>query len=440
MTTSSKYGLSQGISSARVGDIAIGVYVFAAVALEDGSSAAKIARFILVASALIETTAKPVKGNLVIWWQLCFVGYAALSIFWAFSSDNAQQMALTLAINAMCIIALTYLIIDDAARVRLFLVCLMIAPTLLMIRIGAQHGLLAYVQSREAGNTNANIVGIVGAFGFGLASLNATRSVLLSPWIGRLFVLSNILVVAFSASRKAITMVALIVILFSLLNNQNGALRRVLKVATAAILGLMGYWLIMNVAPLYTLIGHRMDTMLNSFRGTGEVDSSTTTRLSLIEKGLRWFEERPWFGHGGDNFRTLMATYYPHELALYAHNNFVEILVNFGIFGFVLFYWMYARIIITGIKHRRDLNPIQSMALSLMITLFVMEYGSIDYFNKILMAFVAVAWVAVCTNTLSENREGSSESEKFRRLHLQGHAGRTFTNKSTTPATFGVDL
>lgn len=105
-----------------------------------------------------------------------------------------------------------------------------------------------------------------------------------------------------------------------------------------------------------------------------------------------------------------MEAYYPGQTAFYAHNNFVEILVNFGIVGFLLFYWLYAVIILVGLRKMSSMVPTQAMLLALLVTLLLMEYGQVDYYNRFFMAFVAIAWVAVCTRTLDAENEVPTRS------------------------------
>lgn len=397
------YGLKDRMLSVRFADVSIASYIVLSVVYDDGSTPAKVARVLLVASAVFESTVKPLRANLVQLWQALFVIYSATSIFWAFSGDRAQQMALTLLINAVCIVSLVYLVEGDPARLRLSLVCFMIAPIVLMARIAVDNGLFVFITAREAGDTNANIIGMTAAFGFGLAYMSWSQSALVSRWFAGVALAGNIAVAALSASRKAVIMVALIVLLFSLLNSSFRGLRRVLRIVTAGVLGVAGYFLLMNFAPLYDLVGHRMETMMNGFLSSGEVDASTSTRFSLIERGVGWFREAPWIGHGVDNFRALMAMYYPREFSYYAHNNFVELLVNGGVVGLVAFYWLYVVIIVRGFKLRSAFNSTQSMILTLMVTLILIEYGAIDYYSRIFMAFVGLAWVALCTDTGREN-------------------------------------
>tara|TARA_B100000945_G_scaffold259294_1_gene217180 strand:- start:995 stop:1921 length:927 start_codon:yes stop_codon:yes gene_type:complete len=59
-------------------------------------------------------------------------------------------------------------------------------------------------------------------------------------------------------------------------------------------------------------------------------------RYALGQDALRLFFEKPIFGWGGDGFR-----YYNKVDFTYSHVNFLELLVNYGLIGFLLFYSMY---------------------------------------------------------------------------------------------------
>lgn len=367
------------------------------VSFDDGTFPVQFARVLLVGAAVFELVVKRLSANLVLWWQLLFVIYVASSISWAYDATTAHEVTRTVLINAICVIALVYLVVDDPPRVRLFFISLMLAPALLMGRVALTHGPLAFLDERAAGATSANIVGMVAAVGACIAYLAVSQGVL----VGRAFASSmlavNLLIVLLSASRKALMFVALAIILFAWFNRRSGGVPRIVKVGAALGLGLVGYWLLMNIESLYELAGNRIETMIHGFLGTGVVDASTTTRLGLIEKGLGWFQERPLTGHGAGGFTPLMAASYPGLVAEYAHNNFVELLVNGGLIGFLLFYWIYAVVIITGLKRSSRLDGLQAMMLSLVLTLLVMEYGLVDYYNRIFTALVAVAWIVVCT-------------------------------------------
>ncbi|MGD8189489.1 O-antigen ligase family protein [Brevibacillus ginsengisoli] len=61
-------------------------------------------------------------------------------------------------------------------------------------------------------------------------------------------------------------------------------------------------------------------------------NTSGTTRLAMIEEALAVWVEHPYFGVGIDQFR-VVGTY-----GTYSHNNYAEMLADFGLFGTLLFY------------------------------------------------------------------------------------------------------
>ncbi len=77
------------------------------------------------------------------------------------------------------------------------------------------------------------------------------------------------------------------------------------------------------------------------FEGGG---SSIGGRKELIEKGYTLFWSHPFTGHGLDTFRHLSG------LGVYAHNNFVELAVNGGVIGLILFYAMHYKALVYSIS------------------------------------------------------------------------------------------
>jgi O-antigen ligase len=60
--------------------------------------------------------------------------------------------------------------------------------------------------------------------------------------------------------------------------------------------------------------------------------SSDNVRLNMMQKGLDLFLNKPVFGYGHDGFR------FNSGYGVYSHNLYVEILVNYGVMGFICFF------------------------------------------------------------------------------------------------------
>jgi len=67
-----------------------------------------------------------------------------------------------------------------------------------------------------------------------------------------------------------------------------------------------------------------------------EVAFTDFHRYALAQDGLRLFFERPIFGWGANGFE-----YFNNVDKTYSHINFLELLVNYGVIGLILFYSMY---------------------------------------------------------------------------------------------------
>jgi O-antigen ligase len=190
--------------------------------------------------------------------------------------------------------------------------------------------------------------------------------------------------------------IGLVVLLLVLLDSsQKGALGKVGKIALGVLAVLCGVSLIMNVPFLYELVGVRIEGMLNGFMETGgDVDSSAKTRMNLVKYGMSWFAERPAFGFGGDNFRALMSMYYPKETAYYAHNNYVEMLVSYGLVGTIVYYTMPVILLLKGLRYHRRLFLPYLILLCLVICMLVMDYGMVEYYSRNSQMFIALVWAA----------------------------------------------
>ena len=133
--------------------------------------------------------------------------------------------------------------------------------------------------------------------------------------------------------------------------------------------------------PMFETIRIRTEQGINSIMGKGSGDESTRQRLSYIRNGFNLFKSRPIHGYGADNFAIASGT------GTYAHNNFTEVMVDFGAVGFLLYYAMY---IIAFNRLRKNSNTYSKFLFVLFVVYIFMETAVVTYFDKlqwILFAF-----------------------------------------------------
>ena len=140
------------------------------------------------------------------------------------------------------------------------------------------------------------------------------------------------------------------------------------------------FYTIMNVPALYDVIGQRMENLIY-FIETGQKlreGGAEDLRETMIEIGWHAWPESPLLGHGFDSFK-----YYNVQVTgrfFYSHNNFIELLYNLGIIGFIVYYWFYIKMIITG-WDERNYKPQYAtyFAIALFISMLFYETGAINY-------------------------------------------------------------
>lgn len=401
----------------RIADLTLVVYMVCVTAFSSGSLPVQAARVFLVCGAITELKREkyiPTKFEL---WQLLFVAFVAASSLWAFDEGNAKGIASTVLINAACMICLVYILRCNPRRIPLLLVCMAVAPIFLMFNVISTDGLMAFSESRGTENFSANTVGMTAAFGVCLAGFCYFEKEVLPRSISFCIAAIDLAIVVLSASRKAILMVILAVSVYILLKSRGNGMKALARLMIALLLVLAGYYLIMNVPFLYDMVGYRIESMIVGFLGGEGSDASTSTRMGLIEHGMEFFQMSPIIGHGGANFSALDAVYFRANAGYYAHNNFVEILTDYGAVGFILYYWMYVLLISTSLRRIRRASSLQIMVLALLVTLLVMEYGFVSYYDRFFQVFIAFAFCVLIACPISLAKEKVSSLRSSHRMN-----------------------
>lgn len=384
----------EALRSLRVSDICLVFYAIASIAFDDGSLISQLSRVAIVAGTFTELGKTRFRFTGYHAWLIVFAGIVFASRWWAFDSSSAAEIFTTVLYNLVCLACVAFLIYRDKRRIRLVMACMVVAPLILEARVIGTAGIFAFVGHRGTDSISANTVGMFSAFGlfFAYGFYRENKNV---GWL--LLVLTNLFVSLLSASRKAIMIIALVALLLVILDSESrDAFGKFAKVAVVVALVLLGAVLVMNVPFLYGLVGVRMEGMINGMLGSGAtVDASTRTRMNLVEYGIEWFSSRPIIGYGADNYRALMAAYHPGQTAYYAHNNYIELLVSYGLVGTVVYYFLYAKMAVTGLLNRKEMTFLGLTTLSLVVGLLVMDYGMVEYYSRDAQLFLALAWAVL---------------------------------------------
>jgi putative inorganic carbon (HCO3(-)) transporter len=138
---------------------------------------------------------------------------------------------------------------------------------------------------------------------------------------------------------------------------------------------------------------------------------SVLHRTALTKMCLSMFIDRPFFGHGINTFMSIYENY-PRDFAFkavsYAHNSYLQIAVETGIFGLLTFLWMIAALFISSLKDisRREEATIRVIQIGLTAGLIAYLIHSLVESNlyalQLAVLFYYVLGVAISIQGIKE--------------------------------------
>lgn len=137
-----------------------------------------------------------------------------------------------------------------------------------------------------------------------------------------------ILIVGFSGSRQGLVWIFLACAFIGAYYFRKKLIAGVLLSIPAAIVGLVGFM----IAFRDTTIVDRILRLFDARRQALDPERSVEGRLMMIERGIELWQTSPFWGIGNEGFRVMSG------FMTYSHNNYIEILTNYGIIGIALYY------------------------------------------------------------------------------------------------------
>lgn len=382
-------------------DLILVFYTFVIVVTNEGSMLMKIARALLFFTFIISLIKrKQIILNQYIIWLLAFCIFSFASTFWAQDLMLAKSMTKTLIINLICMYSYLYLLNSNIDKIDLVLNCLIISSLFLGVRVLISAGPFAYFNARIAAGISGNTLGICSAFAASICIFYILNSK--NKFYYSLLFAMNILIMILSSSRKAIICCAIPILILYIFNKsrKNNILKIMIRLTVAFLVIILIYEALMNISFLYETVGNRIQSMLLGFSGdSSSIDSSSKTRFNLIIWGLEWFKNKIWIGYGIDNYRAVLTYFHPdYPITFYAHNNYVELLVDLGVIGTLIYYYIYICIIYKGITKFKSLNDLQLLFLGILFAILFSEFGLVSYFDRYTQILLLITWVVFYRN------------------------------------------
>lgn len=378
--------------------IAIYFYLFAIFfSTNSGEFVVKVSRiFIFLVGGLFFILNKKNKRDRYILWGILFILYNFFLILLNkcinpnVSFEFLLSFAYTFAINALVI---NYLY-QRPSFLKILLFSISLFALIGVLRIYLKYGWNYYFNSR-GDEVNGNAPGfkaVVGSLSALAICMLDTKKKRASNVCCYFLIFANFIFAVLTASRSVYILFFIPIILYLILKNKH-LLAKIKYIIISVLIVVLVYELLMTNLFLYNLIGHRIESALR-FVNEGNGDASTSTRNSLINFGISFFSKSKITGFGLDGFRSMMKIYNRGFLALYSHNNFIEMLVDGGIVGFVLYYFLYLVIFINYFSNKNK-STINLLGFSFFVGFLFSEWFKVTYYDTICQLMLMVCYFSV---------------------------------------------
>lgn len=349
-------------------------------------------------------------------WMVLFLFFSFISMSFSSESSDASWTFNTLIINFVITLLLTQYNLDrddmhSIGKAYMLSSALMILALIATGNISDSSS-TGRLGEEIVGNANALSTGLM--FGAVLAvwiliyHSNDTKDKIIST----LCLVANYYGMFLSGGRKYIVVPIIFLYIMLIFKRDKVGRRHFIKhtvIVVAIVLAVM--WLIMNVPIFYEILGSRFESLLSFMNGDVQsADASTVVRNKMIDGGMREWTATPIFGHGFDSFKVFNAELTGYKV--YSHNNFVEMLYNGGIVGFILYYGFYAIILIKSLKNTKQMLPeARVFGVATVVSLLFYEVGAVTYISFHCMQFLLFA--EVCLTKFFDNNDKAKELEKL---------------------------
>jgi O-antigen ligase len=185
-----------------------------------------------------------------------------------------------------------------------------------------------------------------------------------------------------------------------------GRNKNILKnlIIVSAILGAV-LVLIMNVPQLYNIIGVRIVDAFNIASGN-EQGTEDVSRLMLAMMGLDWFMDKPILGYGINCFRALSDnTSLFAGKNFYAHNNYIELMVDIGIIGMLVYYYAHIHVLKKYFRLKKNSNEISKAILILLFVIMFSDIFWVAYYNDLSQFLLCITFTIIHLENSSYRKE-----------------------------------
>ncbi len=233
-------------------------------------------------------------------------------------------------------------------------------------------------------------------------------------WIILAFVVGVMLL---TGSKMTLIILALDLVYF-FINSKNKGVTLLLVIGAGIIL----LFLVFSVPVFYNVIGYRVEDMMYQLFGIGpgHASNSTNVRKIMLMEGFTFMWDHPIFGGGEKYFGSLTSTVYS-----YSHCNYTELLCNFGIVGFAVYYVPLFNNLYMLVKNQHIYKELLQLGTVLLVSRLLLDWMQVTH-SEPCVGYIPMIFSFVCVEALIKN---NSTNRRESRNNVENRYDKIFMEK-----------
>lgn len=333
--------------------------------------------FLLVGSILLNKN--QTRATAYLKWRFLYLMLLWISLIWSISLISAFSITISLLLISISLMMI-YINISNEDDIFKIINIMILALLVDGVYVVNEVGLMNYIGVPNLVYWAANSTSL--RYALGLILILVVYNKHYSRW-GKIFLFVSavvfLYVLIFSGSRGALLLLAVSFVSGIFIKKDRIAKKLFLFISILIVFSIFIY-LIMNNEMLYQAIGRRFTKFFEAFE-KGGLENAEGNRIFYIRLGIEKFLEKPFWGYGSNSFILL------NPQGVYSHNDYIDLLVEFGALGVFIYYGAYVYLI-------KNLTTISEHKI------YHMEYFAGIIFGLLVFNMVAITRNDICVQTI----------------------------------------
>jgi len=323
-------------------------------------------------------------------WYVVFIVYSVFSCLYAYDFNVAFNSIYNLLVVLGITIGIVY-IIKSTNDIENIFICFSLSGLIMFLILVFTNQLItdSRLGNELVGNANTFallvMISLICSFWLMIYSKKQRKIIYL------LTILSELYMLALSGGRKFFV-IPILFLYFLLISkiNRKGQRKIIIKTIIVVFIIAVAYHTMINVPNIYNNIGHRMESLVEAILGKGQLNNSDNVRKMMINQGWNLFGFKPILGYGSNNYCLISG------FNTYSHNNFIELLVNLGLIGFIIYYYFYVCLLVKLYNSNKMDKKYRNFFIGYIFSLMILETGAVTYNMPLIQIFLAIgSWLLI---------------------------------------------